>query len=65
VNLSEYQSQARIHLPWDNLTGRMWQLTDVLNNNVFERDGDEMHLSGLYVDLPAWRFYFLRFKTDQ
>ncbi len=65
VNLSEDQSQARIHLPWDNLAGRTWQLMDVLNGNVFQRDGNEMHYSGLYADLPAWRFHFLRFKTDQ
>ncbi len=65
VNLSEDQSQARIYLPWDNLAGRTWQLTDVLNNNVFERDGDEMHLSGLYVDLPAWRFHFLHCQLNQ
>lgn len=65
VNLSEDQSQARIHLPWDNLAGRTWQLTDVLNGNVFQRDGDEMHLSGLYVDLPAWRFHFLHSQLNQ
>ena len=61
VNFSEDQSQARIHLPWDNLAGRTWQLIDLLDGDVFQRDGDEMHLSGLYVDLPAWRFHFLRF----
>ena len=61
VNLSEYQSQARIQLPWDNLAGKAWHLTDVLSGDTFEREGDEMHLTGLYVDLPAWRFYFLRF----
>ena len=64
VNLSGDQSQARIHLPWDNLAGRTWQLTDVLNSNVFQRDGEEMHLSGLYVDLPAWRFHFLQFQPN-
>jgi hypothetical protein len=64
VNLSEDQSQARIHLPWDNLSGRTWQLMDVLNGNVFQRDGNEMHLSGLYVDLPAWRFHFLHVQTN-
>ena len=64
VNLSEDQSQARIHLPWDDLAGRTWQLTDVLNGNAFQRDGDEMHLSGLYVDLPAWRFHFLQFQPN-
>ena len=64
VNLSEDQSQARIHLPWDNLAGRTWQLTDVLNGNAFQRDGEEIHLSGLYVDLPAWRFHFLQFQPN-
>jgi glycosidase len=63
VNFSENPSQARIHLPWDNLAGRTWQLTDLIDGDVFQRDGDEMHLSGLYVDLPAWRFHFLRFKS--
>jgi glycosidase len=63
VNLSEYRSQAQVHLPWDNLAGRTWQLADVLNDTLFERDGNEMHLTGLYVDLPAWSFHFLRFQT--
>jgi len=62
VNFSENQSQARIHLPWDNLAARTWQLTELIDNDVFQRDGNEMHLSGLYVDLPAWRFHFLSFK---
>jgi hypothetical protein len=65
VNLSEDQSQARIHLPWDNLPGRTWQLIDLVDGDMFQRNGDEMHLSGLYVDLPAWKFYFLHIKTDQ
>jgi hypothetical protein len=64
VNFSENQLQARIHLPWDNLAGRTWQLIDLMAGDVFQRNGDEMHQSGLYVDLPAWKFHFLRFKND-
>ncbi|MGZ6365940.1 MAG: alpha-amylase family glycosyl hydrolase [Ktedonobacteraceae bacterium] len=64
VNLSENQSQALIHLPWNDLAVRTWQLVDLMSGDVFQRDGDEMHNSGLYVDLPAWRFYFLQFKPD-
>ncbi len=64
VNFSENQTQARIHLPWDNLAGKVWQLTDLMAGDVFQRDGDEMHRSGLYVDLPAWRFHFLRFDSS-
>ena len=65
VNLSEYRSQAHVQLPWNELAGRTWRLTDVLSGDVFERDGGEMHVAGLYVDLPAWRFYLLRFQSDQ
>ncbi len=65
VNSSENQSQARVHIPWDNLAGRTWQLSDVISSNIFQRDGDEMHQSGLYVDLLAWKFHFLSFKSDQ
>jgi glycosidase len=65
VNLSEYKSQALIQLPWDNLARSSWHLTDVLNGDIFDRDGDELHLTGLYVDLPAWKFHFLRFQPDQ
>ena len=64
VNLSEYQSQAQVHFPWGNLAGRTWRLTDVLNGNVFKRNGDEMRSKGLYVDLPAWRFYILSFRSE-
>jgi hypothetical protein len=62
VNLSQKQSQARVQLPWDKLAGRTWWLTDVLNGDLFERDGDEMQSLGLFVDLPAWGMHFLRFR---
>src|SRR6266568_3276507 len=64
VNLSEDQSQGRVQLPWNDLSGRTWHLTDVLSSETFERDGNEMQSAGLYVDLPAWRFHFLRFQSD-
>jgi Alpha amylase, catalytic domain len=65
VNLSEYRSQGRVQMPWNDLSGRTWHLTDVLSGETFERDGNEMQSAGLYVDLPAWRFHFLRFQSDR
>ncbi|TMD41340.1 MAG: alpha-amylase, partial [Chloroflexi bacterium] len=62
VNLSEYPSQARVQLHWNDLAGRGWQLKDVLGGALFERDGSELQLQGLYVDVPAWRFHFLYFQ---
>jgi hypothetical protein len=40
-------------------------LTDVLSGDLFERDGGELQSVGLYVDLPAWSFHFLRFQSDR
>ena len=33
-----------------------WQLTDILGQNVFERDGGELASPGLFVDLGPWQF---------
>jgi hypothetical protein len=62
VNLSEQRSQARVQLPWQELAGRTWQLTDMLSGDRFAREGDEMQTLGLHVDLPAWQFHFLRLQ---
>jgi hypothetical protein len=60
INLSGQASQGRIQLPWDELAGRSWRLTDVFTGEVFERDGNETRDSGLHIKLEAWGFYFLR-----
>jgi hypothetical protein len=64
INLSDVQSQARVILPWRDLVGNRWQLTDRLNGDVFVRSGDDMQSSGLYVDLPPWQFHFLHFSPE-
>jgi hypothetical protein len=59
VNLAAHGSQSRIALPWDALRGRPWRLTDLLDGRVYDRDGDELAGSGLYVDLPPWGAHVL------
>ena len=58
VNFSEGTVQARVHVPWDEFMGRTCRLTDVLSGDVYDRSGDEMRDSGLYVDLGPWGFHF-------
>lgn len=60
INLSDHGSQGRVRLPGDELAGRSWQLIDPLTGDIFERDGNEMLDPGLFVDLGAWGFHFLR-----
>jgi hypothetical protein len=59
VNLSGTPAQAQIPLPWPDLAGRTWSLTDLLSGEDFGRDGDELARPGLYVDLPPGQFYLL------
>ncbi|MCJ7642000.1 MAG: alpha-amylase family glycosyl hydrolase [Desulfobacterales bacterium] len=61
VNLSDRQSQGRVRLSWEGLVGRSWRMIDILTGELYERDGHEMLDPGLYVDLEAWRFHFLKF----
>jgi hypothetical protein len=56
VNLSDISSQARVQLPWQGMRGASWHLIDGLSNASYERDGDEMASSGLYVDLKPWNY---------
>jgi hypothetical protein len=59
VNLAQAAAQARIPLPWPDLAGRPWSLTDLLSGEDFDRDGSELAGQGLYVDLRPGQFYLL------
>ena len=52
VNLSESQAQGLVSLPWDDLRGSTWRMTDLFTQDEYQRDGDELCPRGLYVDLP-------------
>ncbi|MDV6343921.1 alpha-amylase family glycosyl hydrolase [Nitrosomonas sp. Is37] len=64
VNLSASRSQAQVRLPWTDLSGHFWQLTDPLQKMVFDRVGDELQTSGLYVDLEPWGYHALHCKQS-
>ncbi len=59
VNLSDSFAQGLVRLPWDELTGRIWQVTDLFTGQGYAHSGDEMYYPGLYVDLPPWGFHIL------
>jgi len=61
VNLSDAKAQGQVLVPWSDLAGRSWRLTDALTGEIYERDGTLLQHSGLYVDLEAWRYHVLKF----
>jgi hypothetical protein len=52
-----------VHVPWDDLGGRSWELRDRLSGATFERGGDELAAEGLYVGVDPWGFHFLHMST--
>ncbi|MFN7986673.1 MAG: alpha-amylase family glycosyl hydrolase [Thermoanaerobaculia bacterium] len=57
VNYSGHQSQCWLALPWGELAGRTFRLSDRLGPAVHDRDGNELAARGLYLDLPAWGYH--------
>jgi hypothetical protein len=60
VNLSDAPAQGRIPLGWPGLRSRQWRFTDLLQQDGFERDGNELDDPGLFVDLAARQFHLLK-----
>jgi hypothetical protein len=48
-----------VMLPWNELSGKTWHMTDLFTGDHYERSGDEMCTSGLYVDLPPWGYHIM------
>ena len=64
VNFSDAHSQAIVRIPWEDLRGRTWRLSELLSVESYERRGDEMADSGLFVSLGPWQWHFFRFDPD-
>ena len=64
VNFSAEPAQGRIGLGGADLRGRGWTLTDLLDDRVFDRNGDELADHGLFVDLPPWGCHLLAVEED-
>jgi len=62
VNLSPWPSQALVRLPWNDLAGKTWRLSDALVEATYDRDGAEL-IDGLFVDLGPWQFHLFLVET--
>lgn len=55
VNYAGHQSQCFVRLPFMDLGGSGWRLTDQLSEARFVRDGDDLQRRGLFLDMAAWQ----------
>ncbi len=57
VNYAGNQGQCYVRLPFDDLLGEPVRLQDRLSPAAYGRDGDELLLPGLYLDMPPWGYH--------
>jgi Alpha amylase, catalytic domain len=60
VNLSDHSAQGRIFVGWPDLSAGTWFLNDVFSGSQFQREGEDLLRSGLFVDLPAFGYHFFK-----
>lgn len=57
VNYSPHRSQAYVLLPFSELGKELVRLVDRMSSTVYDRQGDSLGTTGLYLDLPAWGYH--------
>jgi len=56
VNYSDHRAQCRLSLPLPALRNRRVRLTDMMGNEVYDRDGSDLVDHGLYIEHAPWHF---------
>jgi hypothetical protein len=54
VNYAPNQSQCYVRLPFTSLDRAHWRLEDLIGTASYDRDGDDLVMRGLFLDVPAW-----------
>jgi len=63
VNLSDAEASGLVRVPWNDLRGGTFTLTDPTTNAEFERTGDDL-TDGLYVKLAPWGWHLLQVRSN-
>jgi glycosidase len=66
VNLAPTRAGGCVRLPWADLAGRTWRLTDRLSDDCVHHSGDALVTDGFCVALEGWgsRFLVLESQPD-
>jgi hypothetical protein len=55
VNYATNQSQCFVRLPFGDLSGAGWRLDNLLAEDTYDRDGDDLAARGLFLDVAPWK----------
>jgi hypothetical protein len=64
VNYKPHYSQCYLHLPFNDLTRTQWRLKDLLSEDCYYREGDDLHYGGLYLDMKPWQYHVFEIKKN-
>ena len=57
INYSWQDGQCYVHLPFPDLANKQWRLNDLMSEASYDRQGNDLLTSGLYLDMPAWSYH--------
>jgi glycosidase len=63
VNYAGNQGQCYVRLPFPDLAGRPVRLKDLMGPATYDREGSDLALRGLYLDVPAWNYHVFEMTT--
>lgn len=62
VNFRPHKSQCYLRMPFTNHNGGQWRLQDMMGEACYDRDGNDLRLAGLYLDLEPWQYHVFEMK---
>jgi hypothetical protein len=57
ANYSPHSSQCYLHPSFKDLRNAQWNLKDLLTEACYERDGDDLSMGGLFLDVNSWGYH--------
>jgi glycosidase len=64
VNYAPQQSQCYVRLSFADLGGKKWRLQDEVGDACYDREGNDLSLHGLYLDVPPWQTHVFSLKQS-
>ena len=62
VNYSATNAQCYIPLPFADFANKQWKFDDLMSEAGYNREGNDLLRSGLYLDVPAWTYHVFEIK---
>ena len=57
ANFRPHSSQCYLHPLFNDLYGAQWRFQDLMSEACYDRDGDDLHFGGLYLDMEPWQYH--------